>query len=165
MMEETLLAVFATGSEPFAAKAKRTMKSYLVDANARLETIKPIIAGEKIVELVSDIRLFGSNERHQAIVRVAKCLDPAPAEHLAVLETYPVEIIQNRNLLAHARQVANDNGTHSLKATKPGNPPVTIDDAWMDDFRRTLHRHRAALEALCGAIHALHRKVTGQDGP
>lgn len=161
MMEETLLKVFATGTEPFAAKAKRTMKTYLEDANARLETIKPIIAEEKIVELVSDIRLFGSNERHQAIVRVAKCLEPAPEHLLTVLEAYPVEIIQNRNLLAHARQVANGDGTHTLKATKPGKPPTTIDDAWMDEFRRTLHRHREALEALCEAIHALHLKVTG----
>jgi CheY-like chemotaxis protein len=164
MMEETLLKVFATGTEPFAAKAKRTMRAYLEDANARLETIKPIIAEEKIVELVSDIRLFGSSERHQAIVRVVNCLDPTPNEHLEVLKAYPEEIIQNRNLLAHARQVANGDGTHSLKATKPGNPPITIDDAWMDDFRRKLHRHRAALEALCGAIHDLHRKMVGQDG-
>ena len=105
--------------------------------------------------------MFGSNERHQAIVRVAKCLEPAPEHLLTVLEAYPVEIIQNRNLLAHARQVVNGDGTHTLKATKPGKPPTTIDDAWMDEFRRTLHRHREALEALCGAIHALHLKVTG----
>ena len=60
-------------------------------------------------------------------------------------------IIAKRNLLAHAQEVARENGAPTLKSIKDGNE-TEIDDAWMKLLRTELRDHRIALAGVCAMI-------------
>jgi CheY-like chemotaxis protein len=164
MMEETLLLVFESGNEPFSAKASRTLKKYFESTEERLTQVKPLVEGQKIIELIADSSLFGSMDRYKAMMRILDCLKPAPEVHLTVFKTYENDIIKKRNILAHAREHDNGDGTYSLKSFKPNVAATVIDESWMTDFRQQLRHHRASLHALCTELRTFHAGLVQKNG-
>ena len=150
MMEETLAESFDAAGPRLARAADRTadrLKNSLVGFVSRVDAV---VAEGGIAGLVGDGRLFSSAQKYHAIRRISKQVEPTPTR-LSDLDTYEADIVDNRNLLAHAREVTTG-GVPTLRSPKRDGSVVTIDDAWMIDFRRKLRAHRSALRAVCADI-------------
>lgn len=152
LMEEVLERAFESADPALIEKGKVTLEKLFKSAEEHLARLKELVDAGKVVDVVTDGRLFSSAHRYMAINRVAKCLPTKPAEAVEVLKSYEADIIQNRNTLAHAKEELAADGSIALRAIKRGKPPVTIDDAWMVSFRSKLRDHHAALNTICRAL-------------
>lgn len=151
-IEAVLERAFATQNECLSSKATRTMDMLTRSAENHHHEIAVFAKEGKILELVTDPRLFPSLHKYRALMRVAQCLQKKPEAALGVLSSYVEDVINNRNTLAHAKEDIAEDGSSSLRAIKKGKPSSTIDDDWMADFRGKLRAQRAALTSLCDAI-------------
>lgn len=165
LMEEILEKVFSSKDEQLVAKAGETLAKLLDGAEQNLKGLREIVGEARILDIVTDSRLFSSMHRYKAINRVAKCLDEKPAAAIQALKSYDADIIQNRNTLAHAKEDVTRDGTVTLRAIKRGRPAVTIDEEWMVAFRGMLRTHRTALSVVCDALSAhVDARAAGQSG-
>lgn len=154
-MEHVLEKVFTlTGDEKMSQKAKETLQKLFDGANRNVSDLKPLVDKGLIVDVVTDPRIFPSMQKYMAIMRVAKCLSEQPQAALETLKSYEVDVIHNRNTLAHAKEDVQADGTLTLRSIKRGKPSVTIDDAWMTEFRGKLRAQRLALTVVCDALGA-----------
>jgi len=154
LMEEILEKVFSSQDGELVAKASETLSKLLAGAEESLEGLRVVVGEARILDIVTDSRLFSSMHRYKAINRVAKCLEHKPTAAIETLKTYDADIIQNRNTLAHAKEDVAEDGTVTLRAMKRGKPPVSIDENWMVAFRGKLRTQRAALSEVCDALSA-----------
>lgn len=152
LMEDILELVFSSPDANFTAKARETLEKLREGANESVKLLEPLVVEGRILDVVSDSRLFPSAHKYMALKRVAKCLVNKPTEALTVLQTYVTDIINKRNTLAHAKEDAGPDGAITLRSIKRGQPPVTIDEEWMVNFRGELRRHRTALTTVCNAL-------------
>jgi hypothetical protein len=106
LMEEILHRVFSIDHDKFNQAAARTLKRVAEAAREGVIALKPIVEGGRIVEVIADSRLFPSAQKYMAIRRVANCLAPKPTKALRTLLSYEADIINNRNTLAHAKEVS-----------------------------------------------------------
>lgn len=151
-MEEALKKVFSADHECFAAVASRTLVKLTEGVDEHRNEVAALVKQEKILEIVTDPRLFPSAHKYRAIMRAVGCLNEKPAGDLGVLKSYVADVINNRNTLAHAKEDRSAEGTSSLRATTKGKPSISIDDAWMTDFRGKLRAQRTALTNVCDAL-------------
>jgi CheY-like chemotaxis protein len=140
LMEEILHRVFSTDHDKFNQAAARTLTRVAEAAREGVVALEPIVEGGGILEVIAAIR------------RVANSLAPKPTEALGTLLSYEADIINNRNILAHAKEETDGEGNTTLRSIKRGGPSVIIDEAWMVDFRGKLRMHRAALTHVCEAL-------------
>ena len=150
IMEETLTVSFNAAGATLAGVAERTVEKTKASLIGFANRVDAVVADGGIVRLVRDGRMFTSSQRYRAIKRISKQLNRAPTR-LSELDTYETDIIHNRNLLAHAREVATG-GPPALHSPNSDNSAVTIDEVWMIDFRQKLRKHRSALHAVCADI-------------
>jgi hypothetical protein len=151
-MEEILEKVFSAKGDRFAAVAKRTLALLTEGAEEHKNNIGELVKQGKILEIVTDPRLFSSMHKYRAVMRSAGCLNEKPIEALSVLKNYVADVINNRNTLAHAKEDQSSDGTSSLRAISKGKLSIPIDDAWMEDFRGRLRTQRNALSTVCEAL-------------
>ncbi|MDE2822421.1 MAG: hypothetical protein OXK79_02820, partial [Chloroflexota bacterium] len=148
MMEDTLVDAFQSAGVALKNTAQRTAARVKGSVANSSEAVDKIVGKQGIVGLIRDVHLFSSMHKYRALMRVCKKMSPKP--NVAVLNSYESEVILNRNLLAHAKEV-DDGGTPTLQSRLPGST-VIIDDQWMANFRRTLRDQRSALEAVCAEV-------------
>ena len=149
MMENVLADAFQTAGgrlDEVARRSAERVKTSLTESAARTGKV---VSEQGIVGLVRNGRLFSSAHKYRALKRVCDTF-AAPPE-LRVLASYERDVLGKRNILAHAQEATADSTETFLLATHEGST-VTIDDAWMIDFRRTLRDQRSALEKVCAAI-------------
>lgn len=149
IMEDALADTFQAAGAALNDAAKRTadtVKTLLVESSDKVDEV---IAEQGIVGLIRNARLFSSAQKYRALRRVCNTMSPRP--DLGVLDSYESEVIGNRNMLAHAKEVDED-GTPTLQSVSRDGSAVTIDDVWMAEFRRTLRDQRSALEGVCAAV-------------
>ena len=151
LMEETLGRAFQPTGEYFAAAAKRITRRLLNGTKKTQEELKQCLNKGGLADIVRDSRLFSSTHKYMAVKGVAKSLSDKPVEALNVLDSYQIDILDNRNMLAHVKESVED-GETILHSIKGNGGTVTIDDDWMTDFRQKLTRHRDALTIVCKAI-------------
>lgn len=151
-MEETLERVFSVKDHFFEVVASRTLARLTESVDDHKGEIALLVGQGKILEIVTDPRLFPSMHKYRAIIRAAACLGQEATEALDVLKSYPADAIGNRNTLAHAKEDQSADGASSLRAISKGKPSVPIDDAWMVDFRGKLRKQRTALTTVCDAL-------------
>jgi CheY-like chemotaxis protein len=151
-MEEILARVFSIKDDRLAAVAKRTLSQLTEGVEEHKDEIAALVEQGKIIEIVTDPRLFSSMQKYKAIMRAVRCLNEKPAEALSVLASYVADVINNRNTLAHAKEDQSTDGTSSLRAISKGKPSIPIDDAWMASFRSKLRIQRDALSTVCDAL-------------
>ena len=151
LMEETLRRAFQPTGEYFAAAADRTTKKLRESMQKSLTQLNQCLGEGSLADVVSDSRLFSSAHKYMTIRRVANSLSEKPTEALRVLKAYQEDIINNRNMLAHAKEYPTEDGMTGLRSIR-NNGPEIIDDSWMTDFRRKLTKHRNALTIVCEAI-------------
>ena len=151
MMEDTLADAFKTGDSALDAVATRTADRIQKTMTESARRVDEVVKEQGIVGLVRDPRLISSAQKLHALRRMCKAMTPRP--DLGVLDSYQREVIDKRNLLAHAKEVDDGSGTPTLQSTRDDST-VTIDDEWMAEFRRTLRSQRFALDSVCSAIKA-----------
>lgn len=157
-MEEILEKVFASSDPCFGKKATRTLKRLSEGAQEHSKELAQYAEKGEILEVIVDPRLFPSAHKYRSIIRVIECLSDRPEAAIETLGTYIADVIDNRNTLAHAKEDHLADGSLSLRAIKRGKPAVSIDEAWMADFRGKLRTHREALGIVC---ETLRRHVDG----
>ena len=151
LMEEALGRAFQPTGEYFAAAAGRTTKKLRESMQKSLTQLDQCLEEGSLADVVRDSRLFSSTHKYRAVGRVANFLSEKPTEALQVLKTYQKDIIENRNMLAHAKEYPKEDGTTILRSIR-NNRQEVIDDSWMTDFRQKLTTHRNALTTVCEAI-------------
>ena len=150
LMEETLKRAFRSADDKFVAAAHRTLKKLRADMQEDLALLKQRSVDD-LPDMVCDGRQFSSAHKYQAVRRVARSLPEKPAVDLKVLESYQVDIIDNRNMLAHAKEHLAEDGKTILRSIK-SNKEAVIDDSWMASFRQKLKENRVALTTVCEAV-------------
>ena len=149
IMEDTLADVFHAAGPNLDEVARRTadrVRAFLTDSAERIDKV---LGQEGIVGLVRSAHLFSSVQRFRALMRVCKTMSPKP--DLGLIDAYESHVLGKRNMLAHAKEITN-NGTPALRSVARDGSTITIDDAWMTEFRRTLRNQRSALEAVCAEV-------------
>ena len=151
LMEETLVRAFQGTNQQFVSAKKRTTRKMREKMDSDADELKQCLDNGGLSALVKDSRLFTSNQKYMAVRRVARVLPRRPSEELQVLNSYVVDIVEKRNMLAHAKEGRSEDGKTVLRSIK-SNMEEVIDDAWMADFRMKLIKHGDALSAVCKAI-------------
>ena len=152
LMEETLGRAFQLTGEHLVAAADRTTDKLRESMQENLTRLNQCLEERSLADAVSDSRLFSSAHKYMAVRRVANSLSEKPIEELNVLKSYQADIIDNRNMLAHAKEHPAEDGKTILRSIKSNEREVIINNSWMTDFRKKLARHRDALTAVCKAI-------------
>lgn len=152
LMEETLVRAFSSSNANAAAVAVRTGEKLLDSVCGAKRAAQKRLSEGGMALVLKHGRLVPHIQKYWAIKRLARQLPDAPTEHLSTLENYEQEIIPSRNLLAHAREQLDDRGRTQLCSFSDDQEPEIIDESWMAEYRRRLHKHRQALATICGLI-------------
>lgn len=150
MMEQTLIFVLESDNPIASQVCRRTRKKLVESMRDRQRSLEEKLT-EGLIPVVLDNNLFSSHDRYRAIARAIKALGASLGEESEVLQSYREDIIDNRNLLAHAKEEVGNDNQSVLRSTKQGEVEV-IDEDWMQGFRRKLRAHRQALEIVCEAL-------------
>lgn len=152
LMGQALIKVFRSNNEQIDGARERTVGRLREGMDANAQRLQDHLNNGGLPAVVGDSLLFSLSSKFQAVRRVARCLEGELRDELEVVGSYNEDIIHNRNMLAHVREEMRDDGTTVLFSMGRNQREVVIDDAWMSDFRQKLHRHRAALVAICEAL-------------
>ena len=151
-MEETLWGAFQTADDQWGNVKERTIEKLKESMIKNKERLNEYLSNGGLEEIVTDGRLFTSVHKIRAVIRFARCLPNTPSQELEVLAKYQNEVIEKRNLLAHAKEYTNDTGDKILRSIKRDKNGTVIDENWMVDFRNELRKHRNALGVVCDSI-------------
>lgn len=149
ILEDVLVRAFSSTHTDIVPTASRTLLKLVDRGKERVQRLETHQAANEILTVVKSNLMFTLADKYRALTRVAKAI--GLAEQVSGLNFQ--NIIDKRNLLAHAREAAGQSGTPTLKSIKDGNE-IEIDDAWMTVLRTELRDHRLALVSVCAAIEA-----------
>ena len=152
LMGQTLTSVFRSNNEQIVAARDRTVERLREGMATNVQRLQDHLDEGGVPAIVGDSLLFSLASKYQAVRRVARCLEGELRDELEVVGSYNEDIIHNRNMLAHVREGTRDDGKTVLLSMGRNQREVVIDDAWMSEFRQKLHRHRAALVAICEVL-------------
>jgi CheY-like chemotaxis protein len=147
ILEDVLVRAFSSTRTDIPPTATRTLSRLVDGGKERIQKLEKHQADGEILTVVQSNLMFTLADKYRALSRVSKVL--GFEEQFKTLNEQ--NIIEKRNLLAHAREGAGQNGTPTLKSIKDGNE-IEIDDAWMTVLRTELRDHRLALNGVCAAI-------------
>ena len=150
MMEEALIFALKASNPKLSRVKERTKKKLVESMDDRITHLKDKVR-EGLIPIILDNNLFSSSDRYRAIVRMTKVMNTNLEKENNILQSYVQDIIKKRNLLAHAKEEASNDGQTVLRSTREGDVEI-IDEDWMQDFRRKLRAHRQALETICEAL-------------
>jgi CheY-like chemotaxis protein len=154
LMEEVLAKAFASKNVAFVANGRERIKSLLNNERANFGKLEARVNAGDVTDIVTDNSIFSATYKWQAIAKLGDLTLGKNSGPCQVFAKYQTEIIEKRNLLAHARAIMDDGMTASLQAIRPGKPATEINEAWMTAFRAQLTAQRDALKAICAAIDA-----------
>lgn len=149
ILEDVLERAFMSTHSDIPPTAARTLLKLVEGGKERVQKLESHQAANEILIVVKSNLMFTLADKYRALTRVAKSI--GLEEQVKNLNSQ--NIIDKRNLLAHARESAGQSGTPTLKSIKDGNE-IEIDDAWMTVLRTELRNHRLALASVCAAIDA-----------
>jgi hypothetical protein len=154
LMEDLLAKAFASKNFAFVAKGKERLQSMLANERKNIATLEKRIGNSDVVDIVTDNAMFGSTYKWQAVYKLGEMVLGKAADTCKIFAEYDTQVIEKRNLLAHARAIMDDGNTASLRAIRQGKADIETDDAWMIEFRSQLTEQREALRQICEAVHA-----------
>lgn len=149
ILEDVLVRAFSSTHADIPATASRTLLRVVDGGKERVQKLEKHQDSNDILTVVQSNLMFTLADKYRALSRVSKAL--GLEEQVKNLNSQ--NIIDKRNLLAHAREAAGQSGTPTLKSIKDGHE-IEIDDAWMTELRTELRVHRLALQGVCAAIDA-----------
>ena len=151
-MEELLEQALSSPNAAMIAKGKERIAKLLENEGLRVQSLEKLAGTSAPVDLVTNSTIFGSTYKWRAVLSLANILPNKPKDALVTFELFDKEILENRNMLAHARSISDDGTVASLKSIRRGQQPITIDNAWMIDFRTKLLSQKNALSTICTAV-------------
>ena len=149
MLEDILVRAFSSTNSDIGPTASRTLLKLVEGGKQRVQKLEAHQMGNEILAVVSSNLMFTLADKYRALSRVGKAL----GMDQQINDLNFQNIIDKRNLLAHAREAAGQSGTPTLKSIKDGQE-LEIDDAWMTTLRTELRDHRVALNGVCTQINA-----------
>jgi CheY-like chemotaxis protein len=149
ILEDVLVRAFSSTHTEIGSMASRTLLKLVDSGKERVQKLEKLQAASEILAVVKSNLMFTLADKYRALTRVAKAV--GLEEQVKNLNSQ--NIIDKRNLLAHAREVTGQGGTPTLKSIKDGDE-IEINDAWMTVLRTELRAHRLALASVCAAIDA-----------
>ena len=152
LMEDTLISAFtSSGDQKIEAVWKITIEKLVEEMDEGLELIKEDIDKGDLSKLLRNSQIFTTGKKYQAIRRVVKCLPIRPQDALDTLNKYADEILKKRNILAHAKEDKDVDGSTILRSTLINQQEI-IDHHWMAGLRNKLREYREALNIVCNKI-------------
>ena len=155
IMERTISDVFTSQCPPLAV-VNNTVKKLRRSLEDVLGKIPTNLDAHDLSALVSHGLVFTSYHKYRSIRRIAKNIkNKLPDESLRDLETlssFRDEILEKRNILAHAKEQATDQDGSAILRSFSEKGDIVINEDWMTDFRASLRKHRSALDSVCRAI-------------
>lgn len=152
-LEEILLLLYSASPLPFDKMDEDLLKAIREGSDRIRGRLDPLIDSGNILEIISDSSIFTSFQKYQAVRVLAKKI-PDCKPYLDSLNPYQIDVIDNRNILAHAIEMTDSEGNSTLKTLRRDKGEIVIDDDWMREFRRKLSSHRGSLVAICDIIRA-----------
>lgn len=149
VLEDALVRAFTSAHTKIPATATRTLSRLVENGKKRVQKLEKYETDGEILTVVQSNLIFTLADKYRALSRVATALGFEDQ----FKELNEQNIIEKRNLLAHAREGTGQNGTPTLRSIKDGNE-IEINDAWMTVLRTELRDHRNALNTVCAAIDA-----------
>ncbi|HIE5355975.1 TPA: hypothetical protein ACXNP2_002588 [Stenotrophomonas maltophilia] len=160
-LEEILLLLYSASPLPFDKMDEDLLRAIREGSDRIRDRLDPLIDSGNILEIISDSSIFTSFQKYQAVRVLAKKI-PDCKPHLDSLKPYQTDVIENRNILAHAIEMTDSEGNSTLKTLRRDKGEIVIDDDWMRDFRRKLSSHRGSLVSICDIIRA-HTGISKQN--
>ena len=151
LMEQTLQRALGSGHDLPRDVGQRVSGTLFESIEHDLGWLTRCRDEGRVADVVSNGKLFSVARKYQLVRSIGKRLGARPSAELKALTSFAAEILDRRNMLAHAKEVTTD-GRTVLRSIKAGEGNVDIDDPWMEQFRRDLAKHKPALAALCRAI-------------
>ena len=151
LMEETLRSAFRSDNRKIVDAGKRTIEKLRDSNKNEAELIEKLYGEGGLPSVVGNGRIFSSIHKYWALRRLAKLIREEVTNELEALESYQGDIIDKRNILAHAKEESTQDGKIVLRSIK-SEADTPIDEDWMTDFRLTLRGHREALISVCEAL-------------
>ena len=152
LMEETLVKVFQSSDDKIAKVMKRTIQKLEDKIRDVPNQLDKCLKQHGLSGVVIDASLFSFANKHQAIMRAAKYLPSKASGELNQLKKFDLDIIQNRNMLAHAIEETTGDGRIVLRSKMHGKDGEEITEEWMSNFRRNIQEHRTAIDKICKAL-------------
>jgi CheY-like chemotaxis protein len=149
MLEDVLHRAFSAAHDAIPPTVTRTLSKLTEGGKSRLEKLEKHEADNEILLVVKSNLLFSLADKYRALSRVGTAL--GLGQQVQGLQFQ--NIIDKRNLLAHARESVGQNGSPTLRSIKD-DQEIEIDDVWMTALRTELRDHRVALDKVCGQIDA-----------
>ncbi len=103
----------------------------------------------QFLKIVENSKLFTFAHKYRLVRAIAKRLPIRPTALLDGLKPFNDDITPRRNLLAHVKADTRADGAVVLRSIKAGQEDVVIDEAWMQEMRGVLKRHKPTLANLC----------------
>ena len=152
LMEETLINVFQFPDTQIINAEKRTIQKLRKRISETPNRFDDYYERHGLTGVIQDSSLFSFANKYQAIIRVAKYLPREGSAASGLPANFDQDIIQNRNMLAHAKESTTGDGQTVLHSKIPGKAKVEIDEDWMSGFRKKILEHRSALDIVCNAL-------------
>ena len=152
LMEETLIKVFQSSDDKIAEVMKRTIQKLEDKIRDVPNQLDKCLKQHGLSGVVVDASLFSFANKYQAIMRAAKYLSSKTSGGLNHLKNFDRDIIQNRNMLAHAKEETTGDGRIVLRSKMRGKDREEITEGWMSNFRRNIQEHRTAIDKICKAL-------------
>ena len=146
VMAETLSEAFRSARPEIEQRKARTIRKLKERATQQAADASRITE-DCVADAVRDSHLFSSTQKFRAIKRLARCL-PQQRPEFNQPTDYEQEIIRNRNILAHAKEATTPHGATILRSVD-GSQNITIDDGWMQEFRKKMKLHGDVLRQVC----------------
>ena len=152
LMEETLCRALES-AHTLPREAASTLITGISELlNTDAEWLKVRVEQGELLDVVRKSRLFTFTHKYQLVRNIGKQLPDRPTSLLDRLKPFANEIGPRRNKLAHVKAQNRPDGTVVLRSIKPGEEDVVIDEAWMQELRGLLKRHKPALAELCETL-------------
>ena len=152
LMSQTLEQIFQSNDEQIKDAREGTVKKLRKQMHRNSNRLRERLDNGGALAVVKDSLLFTLVNKYRVIRRVAKYCQKELGDEWGVFQSYEKDIIQNRNMLAHASEDDSNNEKTVLRSMGSNKEEVIIDENWMSDFRQKLQRHRAALDTICQVL-------------
>ena len=160
-MEAALRGVSKTADDRVTQAAQRICERRRAELQNTLDGILQHIEQGTFRQVLEDSHFLSFAQRYFLVRRIAKTLNPRPIGDLNTLGSFDRDVIEPRNLLAHAQEARVD-GQPVLRTSMGVAGDTVIDENWMVDFRNALRTHRSALGRVCDAILAEFATAVGR---
>jgi CheY-like chemotaxis protein len=152
-MKDVIFCLLNSFGEGNSEKHKvELLQKVIVNRKERLAALEEI----SVAHFDSIIKELTSYDRFCAIKRLVKSkqkdIGPEPfSKTKSILDGYNEEIINKRNILAHAKETENEYGVRVVKSDLTG-CEITIDDEFCGEIRKNIKKHKENFEELISIL-------------